>query len=151
MCKRLFPLGAAWLSVVLVFTAQSNSQESTVTPETRLEIHPSKVPAALAGKWLLTMPAGFEFDATIEPDDRPNYFVLKAKGAPNVLGVYELKGTRLVMNTPRVSKMLGLEWVILNNNTIVLVEHPKDSQFGSDYRGATLGRQRIADPEPEGE
>jgi hypothetical protein len=150
---RRYWLGfSAWLLVAMMTCPGQSSaweslpKESQSDSVARVKVRPRDESVSLAGKWLLTMSAGFEFDATIEPDDRPNYFVLKSKEAPNLLGVYELKGTRLVMHTPRMPKMVGLEWVVLNNNTLVLVEHPKESQFGSDYRGATLGRQKTIDP-----
>ena len=93
----------------------------------------------LAGGWLLTMPAGFEFEATLEQIEKSSKYRL-VSGAANLRGVYELKEGRLSMVQPEDERMIGLVWEIKNRNVLVLVEHPEASQFGSDYRNATLSR-----------
>lgn len=109
----------------------------------------SRGPQTLAGDWLLTMPAGHEFDAAIEADDRPNFYVFKPKmGGNNLAGVYELKdGNRLTLVTPRKVGMQGLVWEVKNSNTLILIEHPPSTQRGSDYTGSTLGRQKTVTPQ----
>ena len=99
----------------------------------------------LTGEWLLTMVGEFEFDVRIEPDDRPNFFVLRLPGS-NIAGVYELKGNRLEMSRPEDERYVGLVWELKNANTLILIEHPKTSRFSSDYTGATLGRQKRVGP-----
>lgn len=101
-------------------------------------------PVDIAGAWLLTMPRGFEYDATLFAGPEAGLFRLKC-GALNLGGLYELKGKRLTMVQPQVERMNGLVWEVKNQNTLVLVQHPEKSQFGADYSGATLGRQKKAD------
>jgi hypothetical protein len=55
-------------------------------------------------------------------------------------GEYELREGRLSMMKPEDEKMTGLVWEVKNRNVLMLVEHPEASQFGSDYRNATLSR-----------
>jgi hypothetical protein len=99
----------------------------------------------LTGDWLLTMVGEFEFDVRIEPDDRPNFFVLRLPGS-NIAGVYELKGNRLEMSRPEDGRYVGLVWEAKNANTLILIEHPETSRFSADYTGATLGRQKKVSP-----
>jgi hypothetical protein len=105
----------------------------------------AKEPLNPSGRWLLTMPAGFEYNATLEPGPEAGLYRLRC-GAVLLQGLYELRGKRLTMAQPVDPKLVGLVWEVKNRNTLVLVEHPEKAQFGSDYRGATLGRQKQAQP-----
>lgn len=99
----------------------------------------------LEGRWLLTMPAGFEYDAVLEP--AVEYGLLRLKcGATNHTGLYEVRGNRLVVVQPENLYLRGLAWEVKNKNSLVLVEQPNTAQVGSDYRGATLGRQKSVEP-----
>jgi len=95
----------------------------------------------LADGWRLRMPAGFEYDATLEPTGEPGRFRLKC-GATLLRGVYEFRRDRLSMIRPEDPQMKGLVWEVKDENRLVLVEHPEESRPGQDYRGATLTRQR---------
>lgn len=95
----------------------------------------------LAGGWLLTMPAGFEYEASLEPIEKSNKYRLIC-GATNLRGEYELREGRLSMVRPEEEMMTGLVWEVKNRNVLVLVEHPESSQFGSDYRDSTLSRSK---------
>jgi hypothetical protein len=48
------------------------------------------------------------------------------------------------MVQPFTERMTGLVWEVKNQNSLTLIEHPEKSQAGSDYRSATLGRQKNA-------
>jgi hypothetical protein len=102
----------------------------------------SPAPAAdghpLAGRWLLTMPRGFEYDATLEPAGEPGLYRLRC-GATNLAGLYEADGRQLRRVGPG-----RVRWDVLTGNALVLAEHP-GLRVGADYRGATLGRQKAAD------
>ncbi len=93
-----------------------------------------------AGRWRLTMPAGFEYDATLEPLREAGQYRLHC-GAATLRGVYSLQGRRLTMKAPEDERLVGLVWQIKNVNTLLLTDHPAQSQFGSDYTNATLCRK----------
>jgi hypothetical protein len=94
----------------------------------------------LAGTWLLTMSAGFEYEAVLEATEKPGEFRLR--GAGNLNGVYVLRNGKLSIAEPDNEKMQGLVWDVLNRNVVLLTEHPESSQFGSDYRRSTLSRKK---------
>lgn len=96
---------------------------------------------AISGQWLLTMPKGFEYEVHLRKVDGADKYRLDC-GATMLRGEYELNGRRLSMLKPDDERLTGLVWEIKNKNVLVLVEHPEKSQFGSDYRNATLSRQR---------
>lgn len=100
---------------------------------------------ALAGAWLLTMPRGFEYDATIEAAGEAGLYRLRC-GASNLQGLYEVRGERVTLVKPHNEHLAGLAWDIQNTNALVLRVQPNQAQVGSDYRGATLGRQKKAEP-----
>jgi hypothetical protein len=94
----------------------------------------------LSGRWLLTMPAGFEYDATIEPVD--GRYRLRCR-ATNLSGQYDLQGHSLQVVSPTNDQMIGMAWELKNRNLLILTDHPQ--VVGSDYRNATLTRQKSAD------
>lgn len=96
---------------------------------------------AISGQWLLTMPKGFEYEVRLRKIDGADKYRLEC-GATMLRGEYELSGRRLSMLKPDDERLTGLVWEIKNKNVLVLVEHPEKSQFGSDYRNATLSRHR---------
>jgi hypothetical protein len=108
--------------------------------------------SAFAGRWLLTMPAGFEYDATLEPGEEAGLYRLRC-GALNLQGLYELRGQTLTLVEADNPHLTGMVWKVLNKNTVVLTVQRDQAKVGSDYRGATLGRQKPADrrqPGPRG-
>jgi hypothetical protein len=96
-------------------------------------------PVNLVGEWLLTLPAGFEYSATIEPTGTAGEYRVKSK-AVNLCGVYRLEGQRLTVTEPTNKKLKGLVWDVLNNNALMLIEQPIPSPVSADYRRATLTR-----------
>src|SRR5262249_37738710 len=54
---------------------------------------------------------------------------------------------RLEMLESDREKMGGLAWHVKNRNVLVLIEQPDPSQFGADYRDATLSRHKAAEVE----
>ncbi|MDB5351997.1 MAG: heme-binding protein [Planctomycetota bacterium] len=100
----------------------------------------------LAGRWILTMPSGAQWNATFEKNCRCNHIDLRCGGGL-LQGEYEMKGGWLAVAKPTDEKLTGLVWKIRNRNLLELVEHPVASQFGSDYRGAVLVR-RIDEDRP---
>lgn len=101
----------------------------------------------LAGRWLLTMPAGFEYDATLQREDEPGRYRLRCR-ATNLSGVYEFQGRCLTAVSPDNERMTGLGWELKNRNVLLLTVHPESAAVGSDYRNATLSRQKSADERP---
>lgn len=97
----------------------------------------------LAGTWLLTMPKGFEYEARWERVDGKLEYRLVC-GATMLRGGYEFCGRRLRMTRAEDERLAGLVWEVKNKNVLLLIEHPEESQFGSDYRNATLSRQKSA-------
>lgn len=100
-------------------------------------------PTDLAGTWLLTMPRGHEFEATLVAL-KPGEFELQTE-AHNLRGVYTLRDGRLEMSKPVNERMVGLVWEVKNRNVVVLSDHPESSQLGSNYRNATLSRNKAAE------
>lgn len=101
----------------------------------------------LSGRWLLTMPAGFEYDATLERVDEPGRYRLRCR-ATNLSGVYAFRGRCLTAVSPDNEQMTGLGWELKNRNVLLLTVHPESAAVGSDYRDATLSRQKSADERP---
>lgn len=66
--------------------------------------------SALAGRWLLTLPAGFEYDADIEPGGEAGLYRLRC-GALNLRGLYELRGQTLTLVEADNPHLAGLAWV----------------------------------------
>jgi hypothetical protein len=123
---------------------------STICPGAEIDGRPidrSIAVGDLAGRWILTMPGGAQWNARFEKFCRCNHIHLFC-GATMLRGEYDLSGTRLAMERPDDEKMVGLVWKVKNRNLLELVEHPASSQFGSDYRGAVLVR-RIDDDRDE--
>lgn len=100
-----------------------------------------KTPPDLAGRWLLTLPAGFEYVVDLEAGGEAGLYRLRC-GATNLSGLYEVRGDTLVLARADNPVMAGMTWDVRNANAAVLASHP--DKVGADYRGATLGRQRAA-------
>jgi len=93
----------------------------------------------LDGKWHMTLPAGFEYPATIVAlgDGRYRLEELPTK----FRGVYELRGDRLSIVEPVREHLTGFVWQVQDHDTLALTEAPSVGKTGSDYRGATLKRK----------
>jgi hypothetical protein len=89
----------------------------------------------LAGRWLLTLPAGYQYRITLEAAGENRYRFPSLAFA----GVYELKGQKLVMLEPVDKRMTVFDWTINNVNSLTLTDETGAS--GARYAGATLGRQ----------
>jgi hypothetical protein len=129
-------------------------ERRVATLERRLEIPTTVVPREpasprLAGRWLMTLPAGFEHRVTLEPVG-PDRYRLKAtrtdprgKGDNRLVfaGLYEIRDGRLVIFDPDDSRRMGFGWTIHNPNTLILADQPEAGTTGADYLGASLTRQ----------
>jgi hypothetical protein len=133
-------IAALTAALVLNDTAPSSAARAGSS-----QIRPGAAPPLdLGGTWLLTMPRGFEYEARLERiDDTAEYRLIC--GATMLRGGYKLCGRRLTMARAEDEQMAGLVWEVKNKNVLVLIEHPEKSQFGSDYRNATLSRQKPVD------
>lgn len=127
---------AIWAMALFTFPALALAQRPL-----RKKPAPTPDETTITGNWLLTMPRGFEYDATIEPGEEYGFYQLKC-GALNLQGQYEIQGRNLVMVKPANKYLKDLAWEITNRNSLVLTKQPNFNQVGSDYRGATLGRQK---------
>ncbi len=142
MQTRLSATVCAGLAIAAqsVFAEQSSkrlpapaAQESVAPAEDRPAEQPSKLD--LAGRWLLTLPAGYQYRITLEAVGENRYRFPSLAFA----GVYELKGQKLVMLEPVDKRMTVFDWTINNVNNLTLTDETGAS--GARYAGATLGRQ----------
>ena len=116
------------------------STETTV----RKPVHPR-----LAGRWLMTLPAGFEHRVTLEPVESDRYRLravrIDSRGEGDnrlvFAGVYEIREGWLVIVEPDDDRLLGFGWKIHNPNTLILADQPEAGKTAHDYLGATLTRQ----------
>ncbi len=96
----------------------------------------------LDGEWLVTLPAGFEFVGRIEKQPEGCWSFQEMR---NLSGYYQLEGNTLKSVTTDKKEPRDYEWLILNDNVLVLTKAPQN--IGSDYRGATL--RRGGKPKPQ--
>lgn len=90
----------------------------------------------LAGRWLLTLPAGWQQRATIERLEDGRY---RLPGHGNLNGVYVLEGRTLTLVEHSDDPMPNFVWEVLNDNTLRL--RIDENNAGANYLGATMGRQ----------
>jgi hypothetical protein len=137
---------SAAVCVSLAIAAQSAFAEQSATRLPATAAPESVAPAAarpgeqpekldLAGRWLLTLPAGYQYRITLEAVGENRYRFPSLAFA----GVYELKGQKLVMVEPVDKRMTIFDWTINNVNNLTLTDETGAS--GARYVGATLGRQ----------
>jgi hypothetical protein len=122
--------------------AKDSESRSSVAQEQK----PGGTPAAteserttsidLAGRWLLTLPAGFQYRVTIEQAGEGRY---RFSGGLAFAGIYELQGQKLAMIEPVDKRMTVFDWTLHNVNSLTLAAETGAS--GARYVGATLGRQ----------
>jgi hypothetical protein len=116
-------------------------------PTTAAERGPS--PIRLEGRWLMTLPAGFEHRVTLEPVGSDRYRLKsirldsRSKGEDSLVfaGLYEIRDGRLVIVDPDDDRLTEFQWTIQNPNTLILADQPEAGKTGADYHGATLTRQ----------
>jgi hypothetical protein len=111
-------------------------------PERRLPIRGvtsaavAEVERDLSGRWLLTLPAGWQQKATIERLEDGRY---RLPGHGNLNGIYVLEGRTLTLVEHEDDPMPNFVWEVLNDNTLRL--RIDENHAGATYLGATLGRQ----------
>ncbi len=111
-------------------------------PERRLPIRGVTAAAApevdrdLSGRWLLTLPAGWQQKATIERLEDGRY---RLPGHGNLNGIYVLEGRTLTLIEHEDDPMPRFVWEVLNDNTLHL--RIDENHAGATYLGATMGRQ----------
>src|SRR6185295_228707 len=93
----------------------------------------------LSGRWLLSLPAGFQHRLEIARVDATHYR-LGGKHL-TMTGLYELRGGKLVITTPDTTPdQVGYEWKIDTSDKLVLVAQPPVGKKTGNYKGATLTR-----------
>lgn len=101
-----------------------------------------------AGRWVLTLPAGWQRKATLV---RASADTVQFDGGPGLLfnGVYEFHSgpDQLAMIEADDPTQRAYVWQVLNANTLQLVE--QDTPSGGNYVGATLTRHVDWDQLPE--
>ena len=93
--------------------------------------------AALAGRWLMTLPAGFQYIVTIRPASMGRVVLEKAV---RFSGDHELRQGRLVRLEPVGPEGLRFGWELRSADELTLVAQPPVIRTGADYLGATLRR-----------
>jgi hypothetical protein len=111
------------------------AEQASAAPLAAAEVAPS-ASVDLAGRWLLTLPAGFQYRVTLEAAGEGSY---RITGGLAFAGVYELQGEKLAMVEPVDKRMTVFDWTLHNGNSLTLVAETGAS--GARYVGATLGRQ----------
>jgi hypothetical protein len=92
----------------------------------------------VTGGWRMFLPAGYQHEITLTPTG-PNQYRL-APARLDSSGIYELRGSRLVMAAPTDPRLLGFEWEMRGEEHFVLVAQPPLAKIGSNYLGAVLRR-----------
>ncbi|MCA9053328.1 MAG: hypothetical protein KDA75_05800 [Planctomycetaceae bacterium] len=96
-------------------------------------------PFDLSGRWVMTLPAGWQRKVTISWASDETWLF---KGEPGVLlnGVYQLdpSGERFWLIEADDPSQIAYEWQVLNANTLLLTR--QDTPSGGSYVGATLAR-----------
>lgn len=107
---------------------------------TRPKADPAAVtPFDPTGRWVMTLPAGWQRKVTISRAAEDTYHF---HGASQLLlnGVYEINGAvnRLYLIEANDPQQIAFEWQILNANTLQLIR--QETPSGGNYVGATLSR-----------
>ena len=96
---------------------------------------------SIAGKWEMTLPAGFKHPATLVALGDQRFRIEDTP--PNFRGVYERTGDRLAVVEPTDKRLTEFVWQIQSDDSLLLIESPPTGKIGSDYRGATLKRKDL--------
>jgi hypothetical protein len=92
----------------------------------------------LTGRWLMTLPAGFKYEAGLRPQEFAGLYYLNVRG--NLAGIYRHQGKMLSVEVPRDKRLTEFVWEFQDENLLLLTAAPATAKIGSDYRGATLRR-----------
>jgi hypothetical protein len=110
---------------------------------------PKADPPALAGRWLMTLPAGFKYEAVIEAGEEFGLYRIKCE-AHNLQGIYDLRGKALAVAKPFNPNRPSLAWEVRGPDELVLTRQDDQRKVGADYRGATLVRIKPMKAVPPG-
>jgi RNA polymerase sigma factor (sigma-70 family) len=99
------------------------------------------VAAGLAGRWVMTLPAGFQHRVVMRPLGGNR---LAVENAVRFSGVYELRKGRLVLVQPTIPGERAFEWEVRATGDLVLVAQPPVAKTGQNYLGAVLIRSTVA-------
>lgn len=133
---------AALAFVLTLFATPSRADEPVTVRRALRPPQVQTVKAAevdLTGRWLMTLPAGFQYLTKIERSDDEAGYRLYCRAA-NLRGEYIVREGRRFTIRPEDLPLAGLTWDIKNANLLVLTEQPIPSPVGADYRGAVLVR-----------
>ena len=106
------------------------------TADTPAQPEQNKQSIDLSGRWLLTLPAGYQYRVTFSALGKDQY---RLQNAVAFSGVYQLNGEVLQLIQPTDERLNVFDWQLHNVNSMTLVDETGAS--GADYAGATLGRQ----------
>ncbi|HEY7153602.1 MAG TPA: M56 family metallopeptidase [Gemmataceae bacterium] len=95
-------------------------------------------PDAIAGQWLMTLPAGFRHRITFSPLGQGRYRFEPRKLVMS--GVYTVKDDRLVIVAPNDKRLTGFEWQTQQDGSLTLIGEPGVAKTGSSYLKATMRR-----------
>jgi hypothetical protein len=93
--------------------------------------------AALAGPWLMTLPAGLQYPVALRPLGENR---LAVENAVRFSGIYEFRDGRLVLVEPIHRTEPGYEWAVQARGQLVLVAQVPVRLTGQNYLGAMLTR-----------
>jgi hypothetical protein len=117
--------------------AESAGTSGTAVAFAASEIEPP--PFDPTGRWILTLPAGWQRKVTIEKASADTYFF---RGTPQMLmnGVYafDRDKAQFILVEADHEGQSAYDWQILNANTLELVHH--ETRSGGNYVGAILSR-----------
>lgn len=99
----------------------------------------SDVAMDLSGTWKMHLPAGFVHRIKLDRIDQSHYR-LSPTGL-NMSGIYELQGTRLVIQQPNNRRLTEFQWEIRDADRLALVAQPPLGKTGANYLGATMARK----------
>ena len=110
-------------------------KEDAKSPKARPAKRPAPTPPKPAPEppWLLTLPSGSKLNAFLRPEGEQRFFLGRAG---RFSGLYELRGSRLVMEKPQDRLETGFEWEARGADEFTLVAQRPD--LDNNYLGATL-------------
>jgi hypothetical protein len=118
-------VGIVGLMAVALFAAGCSTSQSAASTS-----------ADLTGLWQLTLPNGAQQMVRVTSEGGQKYRLWKGGTVFN--GVYERRGSQLVMLTPADPRLTEFVWRIDAGNHLTLVKEPSASKTGQRYRKATL-------------
>ncbi|MBC8117365.1 MAG: hypothetical protein H7062_23455 [Candidatus Saccharimonas sp.] len=103
----------------------------------RLKANDREAAAKLVGRWMLTLPAGFVFEAEVTQTG-DGCVKLGGKQGNNPFGKFAVKGDRLELVEPTDKGIVDLVWQVKSNNLLTLIVD--QNNVGATYLGAKLER-----------